>query len=374
MSISTLAKFGSLASSYGYKAIRSCGGYRPQCSLFHYQATKQEFRTFAETAIAGLNPYRADQLPTFLKVASLAAQTFPLQLRELLYDFKQQGNEKGFVLIRSLPEDPDLMDTPEHLQSVPVVKKTFFSEFWLSAVGGLVGELFGYIQENNGNLFHNVRPAPSKATVLSSESSKLFLDLHSETAFHPFYPDFLSLHCLRSDRTGKAATVVSSLRRIRQHITPQLDRILREPLYQTGIDYSFGNVKEIKGNGPIIPILRGDPEDPLIIFDPDLMVGITEEARRAIATLKQLFDQEKELVFLERGDLLLIDNYRALHGRTPFTAYYDGKDRWLQRTYITRNLLRASQLFDDKRRVVHYTFSDYLSPPKNKSHDNSYKQ
>ncbi|MCZ9346969.1 hypothetical protein NGM37_55640 [Streptomyces sp. TRM76130] len=41
-------------------------------------------------------------------------------------------------------------------------------------------------------------------------------------------------------------------------------------------------------------------------------------------------------------------------GRTPFTARYDGADRWLQRTYVRRSqwLIRYRQTDGDRR--VHY--------------------
>lgn len=38
------------------------------------------------------------------------------------------------------------------------------------------------------------------------------------------------------------------------------------------------------------------------------------------------------------GSLLIVDNYRAVHGRRPFTARYDGTDRWLKKLTVSRNL------------------------------------
>ncbi|MBK6763531.1 MAG: TauD/TfdA family dioxygenase [Micrococcales bacterium] len=37
---------------------------------------------------------------------------------------------------------------------------------------------------------------------------------------------------------------------------------------------------------------------------------------------------------LKAGDLLVVDNDVAVHGRTPFTPRFDGTDRWLQRTFV----------------------------------------
>ena len=41
------------------------------------------------------------------------------------------------------------------------------------------------------------------------------------------------------------------------------------------------------------------------------------------------------------GDLLLFDNRRVLHARTPFTARLDGTDRWLRRLYVVPDLWAA---------------------------------
>jgi len=43
-------------------------------------------------------------------------------------------------------------------------------------------------------------------------------------------------------------------------------------------------------------------------------------------------------VVLSDGDVLVIDNDRAVHGRTPFVPRYDGTDRWLKRALVVREL------------------------------------
>src|SRR5260370_13551448 len=66
-----------------------------------------------------------------------------------------------------------------------------------------------------------------------------------------------------------------------------------------------------------------------------------DEARNALdALLRQLRSSQYD-VALEPGDLLIIDNYRAVHGRKPFQARYDGRDRWLKRISVTRDLRKS---------------------------------
>ena len=51
-------------------------------------------------------------------------------------------------------------------------------------------------------------------------------------------------------------------------------------------------------------------------------------------------------VYLRPGDLLALDNRHWLHGRTPFEAVYDGRDRWLQRLYFSEELDRLEAIVD----------------------------
>ena len=54
--------------------------------------------------------------------------------------------------------------------------------------------------------------------------------------------------------------------------------------------------------------------------------------------LRELIEEIKTSVVLEPGDLLVVDNNIAVHGRSPFTARFDGADRWLQRSFVVTDL------------------------------------
>jgi Taurine catabolism dioxygenase TauD, TfdA family len=46
-------------------------------------------------------------------------------------------------------------------------------------------------------------------------------------------------------------------------------------------------------------------------------------------------------VVMHPGEILFIDNYKAVHGRRPYKARYDGADRWLKRINITRDIRKS---------------------------------
>lgn len=62
----------------------------------------------------------------------------------------------------------------------------------------------------------------------------------------------------------------------------------------------------------------------------------------AVFVVVRMVDRESQPLrgdtVLEAGDLLVIDNAVAVHGRTPFTPRFDGTDRWLQRTFVVSDL------------------------------------
>jgi alpha-ketoglutarate-dependent taurine dioxygenase len=84
--------------------------------------------------------------------------------------------------------------------------------------------------------------------------------------------------------------------------------------------------------------VTGTRDEPTFIFDADLTVGIDEVAEDALAAIRSTIAEVETAVVLEPGDLLVVDNNIAIHGRSPFTARFDGSDRWLQRSFVVSDL------------------------------------
>jgi L-asparagine oxygenase len=55
-------------------------------------------------------------------------------------------------------------------------------------------------------------------------------------------------------------------------------------------------------------------------------------------TFEEIADRLKHQVHLDPGSLLVINNKKVLHSRSEFPANFDGNDRWLIRSYVSRNL------------------------------------
>ncbi len=89
-------------------------------------------------------------------------------------------------------------------------------------------------------------------------------------------------------------------------------------------------------------VLDGTEEAPTFTFDADLMTGLDPEAADALEALRRVIRAEHISVALETGDLLVVDNSISVHGRSPFTARFDGTDRWLQRTFVVTDLAASA--------------------------------
>ena len=189
--------------------------------------------------------------------------------------------------------------------------------------------LVSYKEECNGSFFQDIVPVRSLAGLQTSTSSETPLEIHTEQAFSEDRPTFLSLACLRGDPT--AITYVLTLEEIMKHLTEEEVSLLKKPLWMCGVDLSFvlGGAED-KLRGPM-SILSGDSSE--IVFDQDLMMGITPDAEKMIQRIIDIWDTHKTGIILETGDVLIIYNRIALHGRSKFSPRYDGTDRFLIRSF-----------------------------------------
>lgn len=285
-----------------------------------------------------ISPYQKES--QFLRAAYIQSRLLPKIFHERIYEFIYETNEFGILLLRNLPVDKFIPDTPENSLEYPD-KDGFLAEFWLAAVAETLGGAVSYKQEKNGNIFQNIVPVKMNELKLSSESSCLHLDFHTEVAFHPHKVDYVVLLCIRPDHNKQAKTFVASARMILNNLTADDIDTLSKSIFKTDIDYSFGSENGKKGNGRCVSVLYGNKLDPYLLYDLDLMTGMTDEADQALSHLRIAGNKAKVSTTLEKGDMLIIDNNKAIHGRTAFSARYNGKDKWFMRTCAMRSLLAS---------------------------------
>lgn len=205
-----------------------------------------------------------------------------------------------------------------------------------------LGYPISFAQEQSGALIQNILPVHKTEYEQISTSSKVQLALHTETAFHPYKPDYVMLLCLRGD--PNAVTTYANVEDILNLLDKQVINYLQDRAYTTGVDKSF-RLPNKKYREVVIPILRKiDNNEYKLIYDEDLMKPMNILASMAMDKLAEAISKCVREVVLKTGDLLIIDNNKTIHGRKPFQARYDGTDRWVQRMLIRKELPPKEQM------------------------------
>lgn len=280
----------------------------------------------------------------FVRAAGHAARRIPAVVHDTLVDFADAAPQAGAIVLRGVPVG-DLPDTPDSPTSPTT--KDLTSEFVLMVAARRLGQPVGYQPEHGGDLVQNLVPTKVNADRQVSTSSGVDLMFHTEAAFHPHRPKFLLLLCLRGDE--RAITTLASIFEVLPLLAPRTVDTLFEPRFRTAVDESYLHGRSNVLGAPM-PVLRGDRQRPTMIFDADLMVGIDQEAEDALRELGAAVEAHHTGLALQAGDLLVVDNDVAVHGRSSYQPRWDGKDRWLQRAMAVTDL--AASAGDRRGRVI----------------------
>ncbi len=222
---------------------------------------------------------------------------------------------------------------------IPFVDDDAFSVAKNSLInwGDSLGTPICYKQEQGGQLIQHILPVFKTEYGQISTSSKTNLELHTETAFHPYKPSFVLLLCLRGDES--AVTTYANVEDVVAKLSGETIKMLEKSFFITRIDESFRSNGE-KDFELFTSILRPHINGGFsMTFDKYFMRGCTEEAQKALDELNAAVNESIKEVVLESGDLLVIDNETTVHGRRPFSAKYDGTDRWVLRLLVSNRYI-----------------------------------
>jgi len=297
----------------------------------------------------------SDSPELFCRQARRAARRAPDRLVELLTDFATKGTDSGTMLFDRLTVEPPPPTPPDNRHHVG--QRTRLARVQ-AIVNHICGDMLAYEAEGYGRLYQDMVPNRAMAQSQTSLGSRVELELHTEQAFSLLRPDVLSLACLRGH--PDAHTYVLPAHALVAHMNVFERTLLRQPLWMTGVDGSFrqDGHEFIEGDerGPLA-IVGGAKDDPTIVFDQDLMRGLTDEAHALIGRVVEIYRAERRSVILEPGQILLVDNVRAVHGRSPFVPSFDGRDRFIIRSFAVRDLVRTRYARPGNARAVAAEYS-----------------
>jgi L-asparagine oxygenase len=288
-----------------------------------------------------------DEPELFCKQSKECSENVPEHIKTRLQEFELNGSEKGFLLIKNLVLPDSLIQKTPEGNNNRIGEKTLIARIQ-SILINVIAEMISYEAEGYGRLFQDVIPMKSMETEQTSMSSNTELEIHTEQAFSKLRPDILSLACLRGDPA--ALTYILPIQKLLDNLTDNEILQLYKPLWNIGVDLSFklNNKEFIEGDirGPI-SILSGSYIDPILVFDQDLMIGITDEATEIKEKIIKIYYEHRNKHNLVPGEIILIDNLRSLHGRSPFLPRYDGYDRFLVRCFAVFNYDKSSYARDN---------------------------
>lgn len=261
------------------------------------------------------------------------AEQLPVRIKYLLNDFATRGNKNGMLLISKIPIDESALPPTPPGNKFHVGETTQLARIQ-AIMNYAYGYMVGYEAEGFGKLFQDMVPREDLKTSQTSLGSKVELEIHTEQAFSKLRPDIVSLACLRGDPEAK--TYVLPVNMLLEHLSQKDIELLRQPNWITGVDMSFkmNDHAFIDGDvrGPM-PIISGSLDDPHLLFDQDLMVGTDDESQNMIKRIVDIYTKFRLQHILQPGEIVLVDNRRAVHGRSPFNPRFDGTDRFIVRSF-----------------------------------------
>ena len=244
----------------------------------------------------------------------------------------------------------------------------------------------GHVPEHVSNSvrlgINQVVPVQGKETMFANYGSRVNLSWHRDGGADVLgqehehtLPSKVALFCVRHDHEKMAETHFVDNRTLCSALSPDdLDALTTEPVLFKMRDTD--NVSRTSGAAEGLPSFQldddtllaadkhrlffkqphpcigGTPEWPVVSIQQDRAVNTSMTTPRAAAAYERLRETASEVGFalkLEQGDLCIVNNNGALHGRSAYPPRFDGEDRWLQRlsTHVLDGPGTEAQMAED---------------------------
>jgi Fe(II)/alpha-ketoglutarate-dependent arginine beta-hydroxylase len=301
----------------------------------------------------------------FIEHATVLAHELPRSLRAVFNDYRLNEPDAALI-VRGLPVDDDLLGpTPAHWKEHSVESPPSDAEMVFFLCGSLLGDAIGWSTQQDGRIMHDVLPIREHEWEQLGSGSRETLTWHTEDAFHPLRTDYVALMCLRNP--DKVETTYASvddltvdqetlarLRTEKYTIRPDRSHLPSgrgAPVESLGeqraelVERCYAWIVELDANPEQVAVLFGARSSPYLRLDPFFMEVARDGSPGQEALERLILDIDSHLRShaLVAGDMLFLDNFRAVHGRRSFSARFDGTDRWLKRLNIVRDLRKSRE-------------------------------
>ncbi len=320
-----------------------------------YILNEDENRAISNLTNNILKKYNSVEDEEFLVHAGLLAHDLPLGLRSFLHDFKQYEDTHPTCAIGGYKiDDERIGKSPQHWKDKKGCSSAINEEIYFVLCASLIGNPIAWSTQQAGRIMHDIFPIKQHEKDQLGFSSKENLEWHIEDAFHPLRGDYIALMCIRNPT--HTPTMIASNTEI--DLTLEEYKPLFKPIFKIRPDNSHlqkstdesdsyltkaqKDMQSLNIQPTEIPVLFGDPKSPYWRLDPYFMeTPEDEDARNALDLLIKTIDKKLKEAIVLPGEIFFCDNYRVVHGRAPFSANYDGWDRWLKRLNIVSDLRKS---------------------------------
>lgn len=265
------------------------------------------------------------------------------KLGELLSDDGPYSTSIDAIVFENLPLDPFVPSTPTDQTTRSLKKPTYVSEAVLMAMGELAGTYtVGYKAETeySNPWAHEGFPRPGiGGSALTSTDG--MLNHHQDMSYQCVIPDLLGLICIREGADPNLQTTIVSTENIIQLLPKHIVSILRQNRFMITAPTQLVDVVGSMDEETVStrPLLEGTSLHLPVRWEN--MVGVDLEASQAIESLRKVLRVAKPSgVHLRDGEMILFNNQKVVHGRTPYqNLKYDGRsDRVVIRSYFVKVL------------------------------------
>lgn len=289
-------------------------------------------------------------------MAALDAAGIPVE--ELRVGLK----DAPFARFSALIPITDLPATPTGWVPIPSCRTTMTAMVSVVLLSSLFDlETVSYGSENDGHLFVNLVALPGEGA--EAEQSTKAMRGHTDAATFPFRgtvdprwpriapsPDIVYLAALRNP--DAVPTIVMPLSDILARMAPEQIGVLKGPnivikaqkTFVRGTRAALGEVHVLDGTN----VLHESEEGIWVRYTHKGTLPVDDEDTQIVAAKSAFEDacaKSVHPVVLAPGDLLMVNNRKALHGRLPVGDGVGEESRWLIRSYG----LNTHGLSEDRR-------------------------
>lgn len=270
------------------------------------------------------------------------------------------------VHLRAVFDPTQLPSTPLAFAPVPQCQGTALAMVSaVAAFAALGSATISYGSENGGDLFVNLVVIPGTGDI--PKKSTKSMSGHTDGVSFPIRgqndpederiapsPDFVGLCCLRNP--DGVPTNVMSLEAVLKGMPDNLVDELRKPQYWITSQRTFeSGMHEILGD----ELVRDDASLLFRVKDTNWIryshsntgpADADSAAQEAIQQFQAGCVQCVQGIELYPGDIVLVNNRIALHGRANVGSEYGGTTRWLLRTYgLDTSSVKPEQRYPDSK-------------------------